>query len=53
MNRIYKGPMPPGADHGEPGKQPKRFEPFVLSGKASQVFRVIELKAQRESEAGK
>lgn len=48
-HKIYTGPTPPGADHGETGKQPKQFEPFVLAGKAKTVFKIIELKAKREA----
>lgn len=51
MNKIYAGNNPPGSDHGEGSlaKQPELCEPFVIAGKAKQVFRAIELKAQYEA----
>lgn len=55
MNRIYKGNNPPGADHGEPGKQPERYQyAGICKGRdLTMVLRHIELKAQYQQEAGK
>jgi hypothetical protein len=52
MNRIYTGTDPPGADHGEPGKQQKlyRYGGICKAKDLSQVFRLIELKAKYEKE---
>lgn len=50
-NKIYRGTNPPGADHGEPWKQPIYHYGGICKAKdLPQAIRLIELKAKYEKE---
>ena len=51
MKRFYKGNNPPGADHGEPGKQPYRYTGVCKAKDLTTVLRHIELKEEYELRA--